>query len=141
MNTDDLTAQDIMTRNVACLKMTTTFRDAVDLLLEKGISGAPVVDHMGVLKGVITEEDLIGFMYEVSEYPYERHIGTLKALDAPLITMNCISIKCDTLVTDIIRTMIVRKIKRLPVTDNDGKVIGIVSRTDIFRELIRINKS
>ena len=52
-------AKDIMTQNVLTVKTDTTIEELARILMNHGISGAPVVDDKGNLKGIVTENDLI----------------------------------------------------------------------------------
>src|SRR3972149_442896 len=53
-------AKDIMTRDVITVSPDTTMEELGRLFIERGISGAPVVDNSGNVIGIITENDLIG---------------------------------------------------------------------------------
>jgi CBS domain-containing protein len=122
------TARAIMTGTVITAKEDMILTDAIKLLLRWHISGLPVVDDEGKLVGIITEHDLMNFalsgdaadtrVSEVMTKPVETY--------AP-----------DTLVAEIINHFAARRIRRVPVVE-DGKVVGIISRRDILREMNRI---
>jgi CBS domain-containing protein len=57
---DELTAADLMTRDVITISPEGTLREAAELLVEKRISGVPVVEPDGTVAGILSETDLIG---------------------------------------------------------------------------------
>ena len=136
MNLQGLKAEDVMTRNVTCFREETTIAEAAEALISKRISGAPVVDRDGKLTGVISEEDLIGVYYEGHRDVMKTAIGSVSVLGSSLVTRKSITVKPETAVHEIAKRLITLKIKRVPVVDPAGKVLGIVSRKDILRALV-----
>lgn len=135
MSMDKLTAKDIMTSSVISFTEDTHLKDAIQTLLSAGISGAPVVVQDGRLTGIITEEDMIGLLGEHGfDYP-NVSIGQIRSLGTTLIVRNVSSVSPDAGLSEIVKAMIIRKVKRLPVVDQDGKVVGIVSRRDVLRAM------
>ncbi|GIW72032.1 MAG: hypothetical protein KatS3mg102_1574 [Planctomycetota bacterium] len=130
-----LTAGEIMTREVVCLRGEQTVLEATRTLVERGISGAPVVDERGVLLGLVTEEDLLGAFYEEAPGIESETLERCHVLGAGLITRRVVAVRPEQRAHEIARAMIVRKIKRVPVVDAEGRVIGVVSRRDILRAL------
>eukprot|EP00887_Chlorella_sp_A99_P003061 scaffold9.g3061.t1 len=88
------------------------------------ITGLAVVDADNYVVGVVSIKDVNRLKKQgVSlEEPVSRHMST-----PPIV------VKRDTVVADAAALMLAKKIHRLPVVDNQGKLIGIVSRTDVFR--------
>lgn len=111
-------ASDIMTRKVATIRPEASAQEAAQLLDEKRISGAPVVDADSKIIGIITEADIISKV---------NHDG-LRVAD--IMSHNVITIGEETPVSEIAALLTERKIKRVPVVC-DGKLVGIVSRADI----------
>lgn len=64
---DDIRATDVMTRDVLCLNEALDLHECEKLLLEKGISGAPVVDDEGRLIGVLSKTDLVTHHFTAGE--------------------------------------------------------------------------
>src|ERR1700735_3975102 len=140
---------DVMTRNVISVAPEATVEDAVRLMLEHRISGLFVVDKGGDLVGVLTEGDLL----RRDELGTERHRPWwLRLLASParqahdftqangrhvrdVMTEDVLSIAQDAHLEDVVATMEKHRIKRLPVTA-DGRVVGVVSRSDLLRALI-----
>ncbi len=111
-------ARDIMTRTVATIRPEASAQEAAQLLDQKRISGAPVVDAGGNIIGIITEADII------SKVDREG----LRVAD--IMSHEIIAVGEETPVNEIAALLTERKIKRVPVVC-DGKLVGIVSRADI----------
>ncbi len=111
-------ASDIMTRKVATIHPGASVQEAAQLLDQKRISGAPVVDPDGKIIGIITEADII------SKVDREG----LCVID--IMSHDVIAVDEETPVNEIAALLTERKIKRVPVVEN-GKLVGIVSRADI----------
>lgn len=111
-------ASDIMTRKVATIRPEASAQEAAQLLDEKRISGAPVVDAHSKIIGIITEADIIS----------KVNRDGLCVVD--IMSHDVIAISEETPVSEIAALLTERKIKRVPVV-RDGKLVGIVSRADI----------
>ncbi len=111
-------ARDIMTRKVATIHPDASVQEAAQLLDQKRISGAPVVDADGKIIGIITEADIISKVNREG----------LRVAD--IMSHNVIAVSEETPVNEIASLLTERKIKRVPVVHN-GKLVGIVSRADI----------
>jgi len=144
-------AEDIMTRAVATIAENATLRDAVNTMLDKHVSGVPVVDSDGTLVGILTEGDLLR---RAETNTAERRSRWLKLLLGPsriaadyvhehsrqvsdLMTRDVITAKADTPLAELVRLMQDGRIKRLPIAE-ERKPVGIVSRADLLRALGQI---
>jgi len=114
-----LTAKDIMTKRVVTVSPCTTVKEFTELLAAKKISGVPVVDEQKRVIGIATEADVLA------------HPGA-KTVEE-IMTKRVISVKPDTPVEEIAKLLAKKKIKRVPVIDEKGKLVGIVSRADIVK--------
>lgn len=149
----ELTARDIMTEKVITIKKESSIEDLSEILLKNKISGVPVIDDDGKIEGVVTEADIIvqdtdmhfpryfklldGIIYLDSLNRFrdslKKHLAT-KVEDIMVTKVRTIS--PDTTISDIAELMLRQKINRLPVVDEEDKVIGIVTRADIVRSMI-----
>ncbi len=140
------TVQDVMTRTVVVVNGSAPFKDVVRLMQEYRVSALPVVDASGKLVGIVSEGDLI-----LKEDPYlegEGHLlegrrrraqrGKARGLVAAhIMTTSAVTAHATTTLGEAARMMHRRKVKRLPVVDAEGKVIGIVSRADLLKVFLR----
>ena len=134
---EKLRTAEIMSRNVLTLREETTVSEAAAALIERRISGAPVTDAEGKLLGILSEEDLIGAYYEGGKALAGQRIGACEVLGTPLITRKVVSAREETPVAEVAKRLMSLKIKRMPVIDAAGKVVGVVSRKDILKALVR----
>lgn len=137
---------DLMTKDVAFVKPTRTLREAAALLVEKRISGMPVVNDENEVVGVVSEADilvktggsssrnrLLGWLLE-PDFGDEDKIRAEtvgEAMSAPAITVTS-----HRPVHEAARLMVGEGVNRLPVVE-DGKLIGIITRADIVRAFSR----
>ena len=133
------TVQDVMTRDVVAVRGATPFKELVRLLNEHRITALPVLDDTGrVVVGVVSETDLAlkevaplreahTPVFETTEHRVERaKAASLTAAD--LMTAPAVTAGPDELVAAAARRMYDRSVKRLPVVDRGGALVGIVTR-------------
>jgi CBS domain-containing protein len=140
------TVQDQMTRDVVTVGVDTPYKQIAQLLAESKVSGLPVVAPAGHVVGVVTEADLLAR----EEYPDEQ--GRRPVLPLPgasrrrkaaagtageLMSTPAITIERRTSVVRAAREMDRHHIKRLPVVDEVGRLVGIVSRRDLLKIFLR----
>lgn len=135
---------DVMTREVVFAAPGTPLRDVVRLLLDRDFRSVPVVDREGRLQGMITNRDLVergglGARVELlgalDTAARERELEPLRKTAADVMTRDVVSIRRDEPLERAAHLMAERRIKRLPVVDDDGRVIGILGRVDVLRTM------
>jgi CBS domain-containing protein len=140
---------DVMTRNCITVAPDATVEEAVNLMLNRHISGLFVVDKAGELAGVITEGDLLRrdelgtqrnrpWWLRLLASPARQAADFTKANGRhvrDVMTEDVLSIAQDSPLEEVVSMMESNRIKRMPVTA-DGKVVGVVSRSDLLRALI-----
>jgi tRNA nucleotidyltransferase (CCA-adding enzyme) len=120
------TARDLMSAPVRTIIPETTIEQAQRILLRYGHSGLSVVDSMGNLVGVISRRDLdLALHHGFSHAPVKGYM----AKNLKTITPN-------TILPEIEALMVTYDVGRLPVLEN-GQLAGIVTRTDVLRQLHR----
>ncbi len=146
------TVTEAMTRDPIVVRTETPLNEAIQILAERRISGLPVVDTAGKLVGVISETDLMwqetgvtppayimfldSVIYLQNPAKYERELH--KALGqtvGEVMSSDPISISPDKPLKEAAQIMHEREVRRLPVVDNAGQVIGILTRGDIIRAM------
>ncbi|GIF16362.1 CBS domain-containing protein [Actinoplanes teichomyceticus] len=140
------TVGDVMTRDVVSVAEQTSYRDVVDLLVEMRISAVPVVDGSGRVTGVVSEADLLRKIeYGGQDQPRifegrrrrgERAKATARTA-AELMSAPPVVVREGTPIAAAARLMDSTGVKRLPVTDAAGRLVGIASRTDLLRTYLR----
>ncbi|PPK67075.1 CBS domain-containing protein [Actinokineospora auranticolor] len=134
------TIENVMTRDVAVVPPDTGFADLVRLMADRAVSGLPVVDHHGHVLGVVSEADLLA-KESVRERPHavpallRRHAERVRARGTTageLMTSPAVTVRADATVPHAARLMADHRVKRLPVVDEDGGLVGVVSRTDLL---------
>ena len=133
------TVKDVMSTHVVAVRKNASFKDMAARLREHRVSAFPVLDEDNKVIGVVSEADLL--TKEALEFGTGRvssmlhHKEQLKAAGttaADLMTKPPVTVGPNEFVSHAARLMYVRKVKRLPVVDDDGKLIGIVSRADVL---------
>ncbi|MBU1694823.1 MAG: CBS domain-containing protein [Verrucomicrobia bacterium] len=122
------TAADIMTHPVITVKENVHLTEVIDLLLRWHISGMPVVDDQDRLIGMVTEHDLLNFAFDGNAE---------EATVADAMSRKVVSFPPETPIEELVSTCVVQRIRRVPIV-KDGRVVGIVSRRDVLREMQRM---
>jgi CBS domain-containing protein len=139
------TVASVMSSPVVTVTPGTTFKDAVRILRRKRVSGLPVVDGGGQLVGIVSEGDLLNKVEkrERDAYLFEsrRHrlySSRAAALDvASAMSTQVVTVRPDFPIALAAREMHTRGFKRLPVVDEQGRLVGIVSRSDLLTVFLR----
>ena len=140
---DSLTADKIMTKTVVFVDQEMTLVEAAGLLAEKQISGCPVVGSIGKLVGVVSEKDFLkemGFGTTPSFMQLATHCLSSKSCMirklhtrtvADIMTKPPITAGPGMAIGAISTLFAEHQINRLPIVDNTGQPIGMVTRTDL----------
>ncbi len=126
MTTKAIVARQVMTQNLVTLSPDLDVFAAIDILLRKRISGAPVVDRDGTFLGIFSESSCMRVIVNAA---YENLPG---ANVLHFVDMSPPTISPDTDVLDICQTFLDQATRRLPVLDH-GRLVGQVSRRDVMR--------
>ncbi|WP_199547240.1 CBS domain-containing protein [Streptomyces sp. N35] len=142
----------VMTAEVVRAGYGTPFKKVAGLLHQHRISGLPVVDTDEKVVGVISETDLLARQAE-AEDPYapprrfhlprvrasaRRRQAKAKARTAgQLMSRPAITVHADATIAQAARTMAVHGVERLPVVDDEARLVGIVTRRDLLQIFLR----
>jgi CBS domain-containing protein len=141
--------KDVMTADVAAVGQNATLKQVAALMVDRGVSGIPVVNADRIVVGVVTEADIVakaasrpesaGLLGRCSpvEGVDDRHLAATKAFEA--MTTPPINVDADASVAEAARRMVEHRVKRLPVV-HDGRLLGIVSRADLVRAFARSDR-
>lgn len=153
------TVADFMTRkaNLIVVETTTTVDQALEILVEKRITGFPVVDADWNLVGVVSDYDLLaldsisgGNHSDTSLFPdvdsswktfneIQKLLGkTDGKVVGDLMTPAPLVVHDSTNLEEAVRLLLETKYRRLPVVDDDGKLVGLITRGDVVRAALKI---
>jgi len=138
-----------MSVKVGTVKPSTSVRDVAALMVEKHVSGVPVLNESGKLIGIVSEGDLLRRPEIGTEKHRPRWASFFTGTDeqareftkshglrvGDIMTKQVTHVSESTPVSDIVGLMEKHRVKRLPVLSN-GNLVGIVSRIDLLRALV-----
>lgn len=144
------TVADVMTKEPITVTPQTPIQEAIEILAENKISGLLVVDENGKLVGTISESDLMWQESGVETPPYIMFLDSLIYLQNPtrhnkeihkalgqtvaeVMSERPMTIKADRSVKEAARLMNEKKVRRLPVVNENSQVIGIITQGDVIR--------
>jgi CBS domain-containing protein len=147
--------KDVMSKNVITISPEDSISDAIEKMAKNNISGLIVVEEEKVV-GVISESDVLRvFKSEIPEISTStsvtlsillilekgikainemKKIGKLKVKN--LMSKRVFYVKPEDTILEAARIMNKKDVRRLPVIDENGKLVGVISRTDILRALV-----
>ncbi|MFL5735228.1 MAG: CBS domain-containing protein [Chloroflexia bacterium] len=137
MNKKEIFVMDWMTSPVYVIHTDTPVADAYNMMMQRSIRRLPVVEGERLV-GIVT----LGDLREARPSPatslsiYELNYLLAKLTVAQVMTHNPFSITPDTSIQKAARIMLERKVGGLPVVNEKGKPVGIVTESDIFRMLV-----
>jgi len=126
-------ATDVMSRNVVSVRPNMPTRAAAALLVVHGFTSAPVVTAEGVLRGIVTEADLM----RGQPLPDPEHTDTTPDTTAGVVmTPDPRTMRPIDDLSDVVAVMLADRIRSVPIVE-DGRLVGIISRRDILRCVAR----
>jgi CBS domain-containing protein len=145
--------EDVMTADVVAVRTTASYRDLAANLRTHRVSGFPVVDDEGQVVGVVSESDLLAGRHADPAFRHHhrhhRHhqpsaaaptaadLRSAAPTAADLMTHPPVTIRLDEAVRRAAELMSARKLRRLPVVDRAGRLVGILSRADVLSVFAR----
>ncbi|HET6988633.1 MAG TPA: CBS domain-containing protein [Kribbella sp.] len=142
------TVKDIMTTRVIWVSKGATFRELAAALREYRVSAFPVVDDDRKVIGVVSEADMLTKEALIDEpgvfggILHRRDQAKARGVTAgDLMTTAVVAVRPDDTVEHAAKLMYDRGVKRLPVTDENGRLVGIVSRADVLSVFDRMDSA
>jgi CBS domain-containing protein len=144
----DVKVRDAMTEAARLVTVSPemTLKQVAELMLERRVSGVPVVDGDGRVVGVISEADVVraetGGTGGQGMIARARAVADAAALSIPrtageAMSSPVVTITPDEPVMEAAHRIAERGVNRLPVVDGDGRLVGIVARADVLRAFAR----
>lgn len=152
---------DFMTRkeDLHVVKSTTTVEEALEMLVENRITGFPVIDDDWKLVGLVSDYDLLALdsisgtgrtetgMFPEVDSTWKTFNEVQKLLSktkgqmvGDLMTPAPVVVRESTNLEDAARVLLETKYRRLPVVDDDGKLVGIITRGNVVRAALQIKR-
>jgi CBS domain-containing protein len=143
----ELHVKDVMTKDVISVTKFESIMHVATILSERNISGIPVVDKERKVIGIITQADILSIVgirreqtlkdllkHMLGEPLPQRKLGDLVG---DIMTSSVLTMRPDANIAEVTKIMDEKKIRRLPVVNDKNELIGIISRADILRAVIR----
>lgn len=127
--------KDVMTAEVIAAGADASYADLAAMLREHRVSGFPVVDDDGVVVGVVSESDLLA--RQEAPGPRRKRASAAELTAADLMSWPPTTIGPDETVRHAARLMYARKLRRLPVVDQRGRLVGLATRADLLSAFTR----
>ena len=124
---------DLMTADVITASPETPIKAAARLMVRNKVSGLPVCDEDNCVVGIITEADFLRLEVAREEAVHPQPVERVEEV----MHRSVLTIGPDATVGDAARMMVINDVNRLPVTDGDGKSLGIISRLDVVAAFTR----
>ncbi len=124
-----LTAKDIMNKKVICINKETLVIEAIRVMSKHNITGIPVAEDDMTLVGIISEQDVLR-LFHTYEDEQDRTVNDF-------MTQPAIHFEEEESLLDVCYCLRDNAIRRVPVTSN-GKVTGVISRSDILKCILKL---
>ncbi|MHC4423145.1 MAG: CBS domain-containing protein [Planctomycetota bacterium] len=121
-------AKTVMKTDLVTVKRDTSIYEAIRTLVQKNITGLPVVNDDMSLAGIITEKDVLRLLYNIEDKP-----GSVE----DFMTKGVVSFNKDDSLIDITECLIKNNFRRVPIVAK-GKLAGIVSRKDVIAYILKL---
>ncbi len=142
------TVSDVMTHTVVAVGRDAPFKQIVKLLHQWKVSALPVLEGEGRVVGLVSEAELLpkeefhdsdpDRFTQLSRLPDLAKAGALTA--GELMSTPVVTVHAEATVAQAARIMAQRKVKRLPVVDDKGLLVGVVSRVDLLKVFLRTDE-
>lgn len=142
-------AQDVMTSNVVTVTPETSVRDVAKLMVERRISGVPVVGADGKLVGIVSESDLLHRteiaterrskwwlrMFEGPDQAARDYIKSHGLTVNDIMSRKLVTVSKEAELSEVADQFEKMRVKRLPVVEG-GRLVGLITRGDLVRALV-----
>ena len=127
------TAANLMHGDVASIRHDTPFADALAFLIDHNITAAPVVGEFGEPVGVLSVTDLLIHVRACVSADCNRPVDA--AITDRLMTPTVFTVNVDAPAAAVVADLVRTKVHHLFVTDDAGKIVGVISTCDVLRHL------
>jgi CBS domain-containing protein len=136
--------RELMTADPVTVTTATPVKTALGLLAEHRITSMPVLGRKGRLRGVVSEADLIKNLVLPDQRAHERPVHD-EWVDRPVLVSEVMSphvvaVHPQDDLADVVELLTTTTVKSVPVVDQQGRLLGILSRSDVVRVLARTDE-
>ncbi|MBF6558774.1 MAG: DUF190 domain-containing protein [Candidatus Binataceae bacterium] len=147
----DLKVSEVMRREVATVHPDSAITQVVELLLDKDFTAVPVIDDEGRVVGMVSDNDLLtrgGMNVTISlkkatdlDYVRELHesLENANRKVSEVMTREVVTTTPDAILGRAARLMVEKHLKRLPVVNSDGRLVGILGRLDVLNTIAAVH--
>ena len=133
ISSQNILVKDYMSKEVITFNKSDSIFEAKRIMLEKKISGAPIINKSGKLIGIISESDLMKQIVDSKYY----NMPMSKTTISKYMTKNVDFISPNETIFDVAEKFLRLKRKRFPVMESN-KILGIISRVDIISAALNV---
>ena len=143
----EMLVRDVMITEVLSVSKYEPIMRVANILADKNISGLPVVDRDSRTVGIVTQADILSVLGLGREHTFKDLLKSMLGEPLPrrrmgdlvgdIMTTPAITIKPEATIAEAVRIMDDRKIRRLTVVDDKNKLIGVLTRADILKAVIK----
>lgn len=119
--------QEVMTKNPATCSTQSPVVEAAQMMEREGVGAIPVCEN-GRLEGIVTDRDIAVRVVASGKDPRQTRIADVMTRDPECV-------KADDPIDRALEVMEVRQVRRIPVIDGGGKLVGIIAQADIATRL------
>ena len=150
-----LKISELMSKQVLSVSKGSNLEEVINFLSRHNISGVPVVDEENKMVGIISEKDIINFSREKDVLPFTRQSGwiagdmsvtDMMSLEKSseilgntrveeVMTRDVVTVHRDSQISELAAIMKQKNINRIPVIDDTGQLVGIITRADLVNYL------
>jgi CBS domain-containing protein len=121
------TAQDIMTENVECVRLTDTLQAAAERLARSDVGALPICEDGNRIRGILTDRDIVVSGLAAGKDPQKTTVGEIA-------TTRLVTVEPDTPIARVTELMATYQVRRVPVVERE-ELVGMVSQADIARNV------
>lgn len=129
-----ISVKDYMAESLLTFTPEMDVMTAIHQLSEKGYSGAPVLDNLGNIVGILSEHDCLKVAIHASYH------GVMGGRVADFMSRNPVTVDAELSILEVAKMFLDRPFRRYPVVE-DNRLVGLISRTDVLRAIDAINDS
>ncbi len=130
-------AEQIMSKNVETLLPNTPIPVALKKIRERRYRHFPIVDDKGVLKGIVSDRSLLAYVADKKSASWEDSWDDTSAPVSSILARKVLTARPSTSIREIARILFEEHIGAMPILDENEKLVGMITRSDILRAIIQ----